>query len=111
MKTKYELRKEQNIQLDKNPDSEYKTIDRVPKTFTPFMVPKKLEAKLPFKTVEKIKVSKKEQIRRAEAQSVPKLLQDDKEREVAALIQRLNTIKHMKEKATEEKFKEKQRLR
>lgn len=48
-----------------NPDSQYKTIDRAPKTFMPFMVPKKLEAKLPFKTVEKIKVSKKEQIRRA----------------------------------------------
>lgn len=46
-------------------DSEYKTIDRAPKTFLPFSVPKKLEAKLPFKTVEKVKESKKEQIRRA----------------------------------------------
>ena len=44
------------------------------------MVPKKLEARLPFKTVEKIKVNKKEKIRRAESESIPKLLQGDKER-------------------------------
>lgn len=42
------------------------------------MVPKKLEAKLPFKTVEKVRESKKEQIRRSESQSIPKLLQGDK---------------------------------
>lgn len=87
-----------------NPDSQYKTIDRAPKTFMPFIVPRKLEAKLPFKTVEKIKISKKEQIRRAESESIPKLLQGDKEREVASLIQRLNTIKHMKERSQDQKF-------
>lgn len=77
----------------------------------PWSVPKKLEAKLPFKTVEKIKINKKEQIRRAESASIPKLLQGDKQREVASLIQRLNTIKHMKEKAKDDKFAEKNRLR
>jgi hypothetical protein len=51
MKTKYELRMEQNLDPEMNPDSLYKTIDRAPKNFMPFMVPKKLEAKLPFKTV------------------------------------------------------------
>jgi hypothetical protein len=61
--------------------------------------------------VEKVKESKKEQIRRAESQTVPKLLQGDQEREVAALIQRLNTIKHMKDQKREDKFKEKARLR
>ena len=111
MKTKYELRMDSNIDQVRNPDSEYKTIDRAPKTFHAFAVPKKLEARLPFKTVEKIKVSKKEQIRRAESEAIPKLLQGDKEREVAALIQRLNTIKNMKEKSKEEKFAEKKRLR
>ena len=55
--------------------------------------------------------SKKEQIRRAESQAIPKLLQGDQERQTAALIQRLNTIKHVKEEKREEKFKEKQRLR
>lgn len=59
MKTKYELRMEKGLDLNLNKDSEYKTIDRAPKTFTPFAVPKKLEAKLPFKTVEKVKLSKK----------------------------------------------------
>jgi hypothetical protein len=42
------------------------------------MVPKKLEAKLPFKTVEKFKENKKEQMRRAESLNIPKLLQGDK---------------------------------
>ena len=50
MKTKYELRMEKGIELDKKPDSEYKTIDRAPKAFNPFMMPKKLEARLPFKS-------------------------------------------------------------
>jgi hypothetical protein len=55
MKTKFELRMENDLEIDVKPDSEYKTIDRAPKTFLPFMVPKKLEAKLPFKTVEKVR--------------------------------------------------------
>jgi hypothetical protein len=38
------------------------------------MIPKKLEAKLPFKTVEKVKESKKDRIRRAESASIPKIL-------------------------------------
>ena len=75
------------------------------------MLPKKLESKLPFKSADKIKESKKEQIRRAEAQSVPKILMSDKEREVASLIQRLNTIKHQKEEKRHQKEKEKSRLR
>lgn len=111
MKTKYELRMESGVEVEKKKDSEYKTIDRAPKTFLPFAVPKKLEAKLPFKTVEKVRESKKEKMRKAESLSVPKLLQAEQEREVAALIQRLNTIKHMKEQKREEKFKEKQRIR
>ena len=42
---------EKGLDIDLNKDSEYKAIDRAPKTFTPFAVPRKLEAKLPFKTV------------------------------------------------------------
>ena len=66
MKTKYELRIENNIDVEKNIDSEYKTIDRVPKVYAPMTVPRKLEERLPFQTAEKVKVSRKEQIRRAE---------------------------------------------
>ena len=39
------------------------------------------------------------------------MLLSDKEREVASLIQRLNTIKNMKATAKEQKFKEKQRIK
>ncbi len=67
MKTKYELRIESGAEVEKNADSEYKTIDRAPKVFNPFMLPKKLEARLPFKTSEKIRESKKEKMRRAES--------------------------------------------
>ena len=42
MKTKYELRMEGGIDVVANKDSEYKKIDRAPKTFAPFSVPKKL---------------------------------------------------------------------
>lgn len=41
---------------------------------------------------------------------MPKLLTSDKEREVAALIQRLNTIKNEKQEKKEQKLKEKIRL-
>lgn len=78
MKTKYELRIENGVEVEKNVDSEYKTIDRAPKVFNPFMLPKKLEAKLPFKTGEKIRENKKEKIRRAESEKVPRLLTSDK---------------------------------
>lgn len=51
MKTKYELRIEKGLDVEMNKDTEYKTIDRVPKTFMSFMVQKNLKAKLSFKTV------------------------------------------------------------
>lgn len=50
MKTKYELRIEKGVDIEQKPDSEYKNVDRVKQTFAPFMIPKKLEGKLPFKT-------------------------------------------------------------
>ena len=102
---------EKGLELDVKKDSQYKNIDRAPKTFLPFAVPHKLQAKLPFKTVEKVRQNKKARIRRAESLQIPKLLQGEQEKQVAALIQRLNTIKHMKEQKRQEKFKEKQRIR
>ena len=69
------------------------------------MLPKKLEAQLPFKTSEKIRESKKDKIRRAESEKVPRLLTSDKERQVASLIQRLNTIKNEKDMKKEQKLK------
>lgn len=40
MKTARQLREESNVPLEKNPDSEYKEIERKPKKFTPLIVPK-----------------------------------------------------------------------
>ena len=55
MKTKYELRIQTGADIEVKKDSEYKNVDRVKQTFAPFMVPKKLEGKLPFKSLDKIK--------------------------------------------------------
>ena len=64
MKTKYELRIEKGVDIEKNPDSEYKTVDRAPQAFAPFFMPKKLENQLPYKTKEKIKIDKKSKIKK-----------------------------------------------
>jgi hypothetical protein len=50
MKTSYELRVEKQLQPIRNPDSEYKTIDRAPKVFAPLIVPKSIAENLPFKS-------------------------------------------------------------
>lgn len=40
MKTTWELRKEQKIEAPKNPDSEYKQIERKKRVFNPLIIPK-----------------------------------------------------------------------
>ena len=59
MKTSYELRVERKLEPIRNPDSEYKAIERVPKVFQPFIVPKSLAESLPFKSKEKVRKSTK----------------------------------------------------
>ena len=68
-------------------------------------VPSKIEKILPFKTAEKVRESRKSTIAKVEHQNIPSLLQDTKEKEVSALIQRLNAIKHMKSDKKDEKYK------
>lgn len=54
MRTTWELRKDSNMEVKLNPDSEYKQIERVEKKFNPLMLPKGLENNLPFQSKEKI---------------------------------------------------------
>ena len=42
---------------------------------------------------------------------MPKLLMSDKDKGIASMIQRLNTIKNMKQQMNESKLKEKQRIK
>ena len=42
---------------------------------------------------------------------MPKLLMSDKDRGIASMIQRLNTIKNMKQQMNESKLKEKKRIK
>jgi hypothetical protein len=73
MKTTYELRVERKLEPVKNPDSEYKAIERVPKTFAPLIVPKTLAESLPFKSKEKVRKSTRREIRSEEAEGIPKI--------------------------------------
>lgn len=94
MKTTWELRKETQIEAPKNADSEYKIIERKKRVFNPLLIPKKLEANLPFASKQKIiKKSKYDKLVMDELKPL-KSLTTDGEKEVYALIQRLNTIKN-----------------
>lgn len=96
MKTSYELRVEKQLEPVRNPDSEYKAIERVPKVFQPLIVPKVLAESLPFKSKEKVKKSNKRNLEEAENEGIPKIFANHKDKEVAALIQRLNQIRNEK---------------
>lgn len=94
MKTTYELRVEKQLQPVRNPDSEYKTIDRAPKVFAPMIIPKNIAENLPFKSKEKMTKNRKRDISATESEGIPKIFSNDKDRQVAALIQRLNLIRN-----------------
>lgn len=49
MKTKGQLKREQNIQNDANTDSMYTEINRAPKVFKPLVIPKTLQKGLPYR--------------------------------------------------------------
>jgi len=54
MRTKYQLKKDANIQNPIDHDSLYREIKREPKVFTPLQVPKKLQAELPYSLKPKV---------------------------------------------------------
>lgn len=49
MKTKGQLKRERNIQIDANSDSMYTEVQRKPKVFKPLVIPKGLQKGLPYK--------------------------------------------------------------
>lgn len=100
MKTVAELRKEHNLPIPVNKDSVYKPIERQKRKFNPLVIPKSLQAALPFKSKPKDKPSQQRPLlekRRA-------VVMEPRERKVHALVQQLQLMRH--EKMKKRKIKE-----
>lgn len=100
MKTVAELRREQNLPIPVNKDSLYRPIERKPKKFNPLVIPKSLQAALPFASKPKDLPARNRPLletRRA-------VVMEPHERKVHTLVQHLQLIKH--EKMKKRKLKE-----
>ncbi|KAK1325694.1 hypothetical protein QJS10_CPA01g02755 [Acorus calamus] len=105
MKTVAELRREQNLPVPFNKDSVYKPIERKARKFNPLVIPKSLQAELPFKSKPKLQPSQKSPLfeqRRA-------VVMEPHERKVHALVQHLQLIRSEKMKKQKLKDQEKKK--
>ncbi|KAK2641934.1 hypothetical protein Ddye_023697 [Dipteronia dyeriana] len=103
MKTVAELRREHNLCIPVNRDSLYKPIERKLRKFNPLVIPKTLQAALPFASKPKDIPSRKQPLlenRRA-------VVMEPHERKVHALVQHLQLIRH--EKMKKRKLKDEQK--
>ncbi|KAK4598333.1 hypothetical protein RGQ29_015700 [Quercus rubra] len=101
MKTVAELRREHNLAIPFNKDSLYKPIERKPKKFNPLVIPKSLQAALPFVTKSKDTPSRKRPLLENRR---PAVVMEPDERKVHALVQHLQLIRS--EKIKKRKLKE-----
>ncbi|KAJ3400074.1 Glycoside hydrolase 2 (Mannanase, beta-galactosidase), partial [Chytridiales sp. JEL 0842] len=99
LRTTGQIRREEGLKGNFNPDSLYKEIERKPRKFNPLKIPKSLQANLPF-------ASKPKQLSK---QKKPGLLQrravllEPHEKKVYSLLQAVNTLKREKERKQKEK--------
>ncbi|KAI9196951.1 hypothetical protein LWI28_028476 [Acer negundo] len=103
MKTVAELRREHNLSIPVNKDSLYKPIERKLRKFNPLVIPKTLQAALPFASKPKNIPSRKQPLlenRRA-------VVMEPHERKVHALVQHLQLIRN--EKMKKRKLKDEQK--
>ncbi|KAL9342944.1 hypothetical protein Peur_063375 [Populus x canadensis] len=87
MKTVAELRREHNLPIPVNKDSLYKPIERTPKKFNPLVIPKSLQATLPFESKPKDIPKGRATLERRRA-----VVMEPDERKVHALVQQLRLI-------------------
>ncbi|KAH8484527.1 hypothetical protein H0E87_028841 [Populus deltoides] len=87
MKTVAELRREHNLPIPVNKDSLYKPIERTPKKFNPLVIPKSLQATLPFESKPKDIPKGRATLERRRA-----VIMEPDERKVHALVQQLRLI-------------------
>lgn len=119
LRTMAQLRKDYDIPLELNKDSEYKEIKREEKVFPSLMISKSLETSLPFKSKNKVKsVVKGKSINYEEDDTfllkklnLPhnkpiKNYMTEKEKTIYSMLQRLQTIKNIKDKKTKQVAKE-----
>ncbi|KAG4180958.1 hypothetical protein ERO13_A10G197400v2 [Gossypium hirsutum] len=105
MKTVAELRREHNLSIPVNKDSLYKPIERKPRKFNPLVIPKALQADLPFESKPKNIPHRKRPLledRRA-------VVMEPHERKVHALVQHLQLIRNDKMKKRKIKEEEKRK--
>ncbi|KAK9150616.1 hypothetical protein Syun_008925 [Stephania yunnanensis] len=100
MKTVSELRKENNLPIPVNKDSLYKPIERKPRKFNPLVIPKSLQAALPFASKPKDRPAQK----RPPLEQRRAVVREPHERKVHALVQHLQLIRN--EKMKKRKIKE-----
>ncbi|KAH0905795.1 hypothetical protein HID58_037622 [Brassica napus] len=101
MKTFRELRSEHNIPIPVNKDSLYKPIERKTKKFNPLVIPKKLQAELPFASKPKNKPARK----RPDLDARRAVVMEPEERKAHAIVQHyklMSKVKINKKKAKEQ---------
>ncbi|CAL9776169.1 unnamed protein product [Musa acuminata subsp. burmannicoides] len=105
MKTVAELRRDNNLPVPYNKDSVYKPIERKPRKFNSLVIPRKLQAALPFASKPKDKPARK----RPSLESRRAVVMEPHERKVHALVQHLQQIKNekMRKRKTKEQEKKK----
>lgn len=108
MRTVAELRREHNLPIPVNKDSLYKKIERKPRKFNPLVIPKSLQANLPFESKPKHMPKRKRlsfDDRRQKAVVV-----EPRERKIHALVQHLQLMKAEKIKKRKHKEGEKRKV-
>ncbi|WOH12789.1 hypothetical protein DCAR_0832297 [Daucus carota subsp. sativus] len=105
MKTVAELRRDQNLPVPVNKDSLYKPIERKVRKFNPLVIPKSLQAALPFASKPKNIPSR----RRPLLENRRAVVMEPHERKVHALVQHLQLIRNdkMKKRKLKEDVKRK----
>ena len=103
LRTMSQLRKDYNIKLENNIDSEYKDIEREERVFPNLVISKNLEKNLPFKKKNKVLNDAKDENYHLKKLGLPykkkiKSYMTTSEKNVYSLMQRLQTLQNIKDK-------------
>ncbi|CAJ2679106.1 unnamed protein product [Trifolium pratense] len=107
MRTVAELRRDHNLPIPVNKDSLYKKIERKPRKFNPVVIPKKLQANLPFESKPKHQPKRKRP--RLEERRQKGVIEESHERKIRGLVQQLQLMNNTKMKKRNLKEKEKKK--
>ena len=106
-----QIRRDEGIKTPLNANSTYKKVERPPRRFNPLVVPKKLQASLPYASKPKLMIAQKQQTylqKRA-------VVMEPEERKAVALLQQIRALRkdqlaRRKEKKDEKKAERNKRL-